>query len=306
MNWPLQALSYIIQTKINNEWIDKAKFYEWLFYLYKEKMNFIQESPLFFIKFVEVFVKLSLYDNLDKNFAGTLNQFKEIVIESNGVDALVHARFLAKYFTYLYEDSFELIIGSKLSYKKEGILKREHSKDFINFFKNVLDLSYFENQPDQIKEICANEPIDDLVFGITWIYIFRSDILSWDDIEIMINLPRYKDINVCIRSLNKLIEFNLIDEKGLSKVVKLYEEIYDAEVSENTLEWMTEMFTEIVKNSFDLNMDENDQQRIIEFVYKVAQNTERKYKSISYTFEALGGYVRMAYKNQEALTDSCK
>lgn len=117
MHWPLQALSYIVQKRINHERIDKKLFYSKLFDLYREKMNIIQENSLFFGKFVLVFTNLALYDNWDENFNLTLTQFKNIIVESNGKDALVQARFLAKYFTYLYEDSFETIVSSKLSYK---------------------------------------------------------------------------------------------------------------------------------------------------------------------------------------------
>ena len=70
----------------------------------------------FFGKFVLVFTNLALFDNWDKNFRLTLTQFKNIIVDSSGMKSLVNARFLAKYFTYLYEDSFENMVWSYLSF----------------------------------------------------------------------------------------------------------------------------------------------------------------------------------------------
>lgn len=93
---------------------------------------------------------------------------------------------------------------------------------------------------------------------------------------------------------------------SLANVVSIYSDIYFAGVSENTLEIMTEIFSDIVKCSFDLEMEETQQQMILEFIFKVATTTEKKYKSLSYTFEALGGYVRMLYASSNTMIDLCK
>ena len=76
-----------------------------------------------------------------------------------------------------------------------------------------MSLSFFEKESEEVRILWENHPIDEIVYGITCIYIFRSDTLKPNDLNTILELSRYKDLNVCIRSVNKLIEYNLIDDK---------------------------------------------------------------------------------------------
>ena len=77
--------------------------------------NLVLFRRIFFGNCVLVFTNLALFDNWYESFRLTLTQFKNIIVDSGGMNSLVHARFLAKHFAYLYEDSFENIIWSYLS-----------------------------------------------------------------------------------------------------------------------------------------------------------------------------------------------
>ena len=76
-----------------------------------------------------------------------------------------------------------------------------------------MDYKYFEKESEEVANFWTNYPIDEIVSGITWAYIFKRKRLESDYLSSILELHRYKDLNVLIRSINKLIEYDLIYDK---------------------------------------------------------------------------------------------
>jgi len=168
------------------------EFYTSLFDLYKNKIELLichhmsTFGRILFNKFVLSFVNLAMYDASEVNFSNTLAMFKTILEESTDIDErVIHVKFLSKYSKYLYEDAFENLEKYRLNYKKESIIKRQFSKVFIEQFRRVL-LDTENN---------VSVYIDDIVIGMTCLYVFRSSIMDNDDAALICSMHRYENID---------------------------------------------------------------------------------------------------------------
>ena len=64
-----------------------------------------------------------------------------------------------------------------------------------------MDSKYFEKESEKVINFWTNYPIDEIVLGITWAYIFKNKRLESDDLSSILEFLRYKDLNVLISQL---------------------------------------------------------------------------------------------------------
>lgn len=279
LQWPLQALSYIVEKKFDKI-ADPQAFYSNLFDLYQAKCDIIQQNSLFFGKFVLVFTNLALYDKSDENFNATLTEFKNLIETPNDPHTITHVKFIAKYLKYLYEDSFENLENNKLSFKKEIILKRKFCANLITSFRRTVT----EN-PDEL--------VDDIMIGLSCLYIFKSANLEPEDRSLFCDLRRYSDLNSFIQAIGKILEYSLINPEDLEVICSTFNEIVQSPIEETTLEMLSLSLFDIVKCSFDVQIEEAAQGKIIDFIFSILENTDGRYKAWMHLIEALSQYVRM-------------
>jgi hypothetical protein len=275
--WPLQALSYIAEKKFDFV-EDKIGFYTYLFDLYERKWDIIQQNSIFFGKFVLVFTNLALYDKSTDNLDGALTRFKEMMkIEDES--RFTQAKFISKYLQYLYEDAYENLEDNLFTFTKEMKLKNNHWNDLILLFR------------DTIHQF-SNEPIDDILNGIWSLYIFKSVQLSSEDRELYFDLSRYRDIDSFILFSSRLLEKNWAGEEDIIEMCKKFNEIINENIHDETFElvWMT--LGDIIKTSFELQMGDNLQKDILDFIITQIEKTETNYKALKHLFEAVSQFIR--------------
>jgi len=280
LQWPLQALSYIAEKKFN-EVLDQEGFYHSLFEVYEQKWDIIQQNSLFFGKFVEVFTKLAFNDPSVPNFEGVLTRFKQL-LKDDVKNRLTHSRFIAKFLHYLYEDAFENIDDNKLTFTKELKLKHNHSNELLSGLR------------ESVQEY-ENEPIDDLITGITCLYIFKASDLQLEDRQLLCSLDRYANINSFVKSAWRILDRSCMSEEDIVEVCKWFSQIWDAQPTEETLELICISMYDAVKCTFDTSMDSETTTNILKFIMQLIEETEGRYKACMHLFEALSQYVRQIY-----------
>lgn len=234
-----------------------------------------------------VFTRLALYDKSEQRFDEIFGFFKDFF---NQIDyKITHIKFLAKFWRYLYEDAYENLENSKISFKKEIALKRKHATFLVDYFRQgVIDY--------------PNEEVDEIVYGMSCLYIFRQRNLTVEDANIFWDLSRYKNLNSFMESINKILEYSLVCPDTLNIIWATLSKMVIKEIEDSTLELISISLCDIMKWTFDVEeISESDQENVRDFIISLLKQKSNKFKASMYLFDALSHYTRWKYFNSDQI-----
>ena len=282
LQWPLKALTYIIC----NNWKqieNPDQFYRYLFDLYTEKIEIIQKETIFFNQFVQVFTNLALNDKAPEGYKRTLDWYEKMFDTFQGDLIITHSLFISKYFKYLYEDAFENLEYTKLSYTKEIIMKRDYAQKFIERLHHII------REYSDLKS-------DDIMTGINCLYIFRSERIEKNEAELFWDLSKYNNLICFLTWVSKIVSYSWVDDHFCRLVCERFYEISKSNVDSDTTDFLTMSIHDLIKWSFDLDgVTEELQRQILDFSIELLREMSGHYKSWMHLFEGIAEYIRMSH-----------
>ena len=196
--FPFLVLNHIIQKGFDRI-TDIDGFYKELFDVYISNFKKIAKnqncklSSFLFTKFVLLFVNLAMKDKSNERFELTLSGFKSVLNgEEDFETRLMHARFIAKYIRFLYEEIYDKV--GCFEAKNECVFKNKYCKHFIEKINDNLYQVQYKKENEENSDI----PVDDILIGLSYAYMWVSEPISNNDFTLLSDVQLYDDIDNCL------------------------------------------------------------------------------------------------------------
>ena len=121
-------------------------------------------------------------------------------------------------------------------------MKRQFTKNFIERFREVLI---------EIEQSSSTH-IDDIIVGMTSLYVFKSSDLHKDDMRLMWWIENYQNLDNFIISANKLVNHGWIDVDKWVKFVSVFKALLqNFKIGSRTLEIWGVVLSDILKSLYE-------------------------------------------------------
>lgn len=148
--------------------------------------------------------------------------------------------------------------------------------------------------------------IDEVILGMSSLYIFKSQSLSPEDRAIICNLNRYHNLDSFVIAVGKILEYNIVSEEDILDIISTYMNMTAEIIEESTLEKLCITLQDIVRASFEINFTNENKDFVIKYIIDLLESTDGKYKACTHIFEAITQYLRMVYPEEEYMKDIAK
>ena len=165
-------------------------------------------------------------------------------------------------------------------------MKRQFTKNFIERFREVLI---------EIEQSSSTH-IDDIIVGMTSLYVFKSSDLHKDDMRLMWWIENYQNLDNFIISANKLVNHGWIDVDKWVKFVSVFKALLqNFKIGSRTLEIWGVVLSDILKSLYEYEASDESITEILNFMIDIIKNEESNYKAISNLWDGLITYLRFLH-----------